>query len=566
LVSFVRQQLGDDHSLVRVLRHGVGFHHAGLPIEVLEALEEAVRGEILPYLTCTSTLTDGVNLPVRTVVIYDQSYPGQPDDSRLRSARLVNAMGRAGRAGRETEGWIVLVRAAEPTEQDFHDLNPAAETLAVTSSLTTDEALESFAQLEANLRADNDAIFTAADAAADFISFVWLMLAIEESRGVDPAISDIDGIVDATLAATQSADVRAMCRRVAEATRGTYRRSNPEARRRWPRTGTSIGSARTIDALARRLAEAILRRESTGNLPDLRNPRQAIVSIPTVFTELLDLPEAPPWSFRVTSHGDDVNVRPTDLLTGWISGRSLPDLADAHLSAAPDPSWRIEQMVGMVTEQFEHYLAWTMGALVELVNGHLTDADSEARLCPELGGYIRYGVNTTHALLLTTSGIRSRRLAHAVVADMPRDLEPTYEDLRAWLAGMGIAEWRERYAASSSEVLDLLDYTRLRSRSLLKTLLETGAVAVDLPIVAARLPQPGQRLSLEAARGEPAPEPLAVYADDELVGIIPSQDHADVLAILDTGLDTGLDIALDIDDWSDPPVLRVSLPIGEGET
>ena len=55
---------------------GVGFHHAGLPIEVQEALEQAVRDDILPFLTCTSTLTDGVNLPVRTVVIYDQPTRG----------------------------------------------------------------------------------------------------------------------------------------------------------------------------------------------------------------------------------------------------------------------------------------------------------------------------------------------------------------------------------------------------------------------------------------------------------------------------------------------------------
>jgi hypothetical protein len=84
---------------------------------------------------------------------------------------------------------------------------------------------------------------------------------------------------------------------------------------------------------------------------------------------------------------------------------------------------------------------------------------------------------------------------------------------------MGIAEWRERYNASPSEILDLLDFTRLRSRSLLKTLLETGAVTVNLPVVTNGLPGPGQRLSLEPARNEPAPEPLALYADEALFAI-----------------------------------------------
>ncbi len=66
LAAFVESQLGVNHPLLPVLRKGVGFHHAGLPIEILEAVEEAVRDDTLPYLACTSTLTDGVNLPVRT--------------------------------------------------------------------------------------------------------------------------------------------------------------------------------------------------------------------------------------------------------------------------------------------------------------------------------------------------------------------------------------------------------------------------------------------------------------------------------------------------------------------
>ncbi|MDQ2895031.1 MAG: DEAD/DEAH box helicase [Actinomycetota bacterium] len=103
-VDFVRGQLGADHPLVKSLLGGVGFHHAGLPTEVQETLEQAVRDDVLPYLTCTSTLTDGINLPVRTVVIYDTPYEGQPEDVKLRGARLVNAIGRAGRAGKETEG------------------------------------------------------------------------------------------------------------------------------------------------------------------------------------------------------------------------------------------------------------------------------------------------------------------------------------------------------------------------------------------------------------------------------------------------------------------------------
>jgi hypothetical protein len=52
---------------------------------------------------------------------------------------------------------------------------------------------------------------------------------------------------------------------------------------------------------------------------------------------------------------------------------------------------------------------------------------------------------------------------------------------------MGIVEWRTRYDASASEVLDVLDFTRLH-RSLLRSLLETGRVEVARPVAPPDLP------------------------------------------------------------------------------
>lgn len=542
LVDFIRLQLGDDHPLAAVIPHGVGFHHVGLPTEVLEALEQAVRDDTLPYLTCTSTLTDGINLPVRTVIIYDQPYPGQDEETRLRGARLVNAMGRAGRAGKETEGWIVLARAADPTEADFRDLNPDAEELAVTSSLATEAALDAFAALELALREDEDALFTAADpTVSDFISFVWLMLAIEEGQGTDPAAADVPAIVDATLAA-QAPRARAACLRTAEAVRSAYTQTDPAARRRWPRTATSVGSARAVDQLARRVADAIIRRHGLGTLGDINDPVTAVTRLRRVIPQLLGLPEAAPWRYRVTPKGADIEVDPVTLLTGWLTGTSLPGLAQAHLAAAPDPAWRIEQTVDAVTRHFEHYLAWTFGALTELVNSRLADAGLEERLCPDLGSYIRYGADSPHALTLMTSGIRSRRLTHAIAADLPANLEPDREQLRVHVARMGVAGWRARYDASAAEVLDLLDFTRARNRSLLKTLLETGNVTVDMQSAPAGPPADGSPLTLEPARDESHPAPLAVYAADQRVATVQAQDHADLSAILDTGLPITLEI------------------------
>ncbi|WP_117213178.1 DEAD/DEAH box helicase [Allorhizocola rhizosphaerae] len=558
LADFVRVQLGDEHPLVDVLRRGVGYHHAGLPSEVLEALEDAVRDNGLPYLACTSTLTDGVNLPVRTVVIYDANSAWQDEEAQLRGARLVNAMGRAGRAGKETEGWIVVVRPQPASSNDFRLLDPTDDDLAVNSSLVTESALEEFAQLEQQLRQGQDAIFDAGSGAAtDFVAFVWFMLTAEEDSGADPEEIDTDEIADATLASHQSANAGRRCRRIAAAVQEAYIATDSDARRRWARTGTSVGSAKTIDSLARRIVRAILDADWEGTLGPIDDPAYAIRFLRNIIDRLLALPEnRKPWRLGAGRQGtDEQTVKPADLLVEWIEGVPLTQLASNHLGHMENGADRIELLVNTVTEYFEHYLAWTVGALIEIVNRRLDELESELRLCPELGGYIRYGVSDPGALMLMTSGIRSRRLAHAVVRDTPADLEASHEHLRNWLAGMGIAAWRDRYQASASEVLDLLEYTRLRSRSLVRSLLEAGSVEVDIPDLLES--EWSGTLSLEPLHGEQHPAPLMVYSGRTAVATTSLHDHTDLMSVLETGLA----IDVEIDDTEIPARLTISLAI-----
>lgn len=426
----------------------------------------------------------------------------------------------------------------------------------MTSSLLTEAALNSFAELEGQIRETEDAVYKARGAASDFVSFVWLMLAVAEGNDVSPDGIDTDTIVDATLAAAQSPEARQRSLRIAEATHRAYLAADSKARRRWPRTGTSIGSAQLMDRLASELAAVILAEEPP---VDLHLPGPTLDLLSERFGQLLELVEAPRWRFRVSRQGSELDVRPEELLRDWISGLTLTELSERHLGDVTDAAWRIEQMVSAIAEHFEHYLAWTVSALIELVNHHLEEATAETLLCPELGGYIRYGVDSVLALQLMTSGIRSRRIAHAVVADVPEDLPPAREDLRSWLAAMTINEWRDRYRATSSEVLDLLDFTRLRNRSLLKTLLETGRVSVNIATTGqVRSDYP---LSLVSVPGEPTPAPLALYAADQLVALIAAEDHADVQAILDTGLGTDLSVEA-TDDQSG--ILHVALPPKDG--
>ena len=123
LTDLVQTRLGRDHPLVTCLRRGVAYHHGSLPDDVLAAIEDAVRDEDIKYVVATTTLTEGVNLPVRTVLISAQGTwgTGGQFEEFITGARLLMALGRAGRAAKETEGWVVLARQASCRRRTLTD-------------------------------------------------------------------------------------------------------------------------------------------------------------------------------------------------------------------------------------------------------------------------------------------------------------------------------------------------------------------------------------------------------------------------------------------------------------
>lgn len=144
-------------------------------------MEDALRADQLKVVCCTSTLTDGVNLPVRSVIINDEVDDGRAatwsGQRQMGPAQLLNAVGRAGRAGRESEGWILLTRHRPPYTSDFDLLEPGEDRLEVLSALGTADALTALAAAEALIAQTADAIFRLAeDHAADFASYVWFTL------------------------------------------------------------------------------------------------------------------------------------------------------------------------------------------------------------------------------------------------------------------------------------------------------------------------------------------------------------------------------------------------------
>ena len=99
---------GFGKALSRFVRHGIGVHHAGMLPKYRLLVERLAQQGHLKVICGTDTLGVGINVPIRTVVFTQLSkYDGT--SSRLLTAREFHQIaGRAGRAGHDTEGSVVV--------------------------------------------------------------------------------------------------------------------------------------------------------------------------------------------------------------------------------------------------------------------------------------------------------------------------------------------------------------------------------------------------------------------------------------------------------------------------
>jgi len=108
LIGKFRFTAGFGKTLSRLVRHGIGVHHAGMLPRYRRLVETLAQAGLLKVICGTDTLGVGINVPIRTVLLTSLSkYDGNV--TRLLQAREFHQIaGRAGRAGFDDRGMVVV--------------------------------------------------------------------------------------------------------------------------------------------------------------------------------------------------------------------------------------------------------------------------------------------------------------------------------------------------------------------------------------------------------------------------------------------------------------------------
>jgi len=114
-----KEWLGEKHYVTQCLKRGIAIHHGKLPTILRKAIETDFRQKNFQIIIATNTLAQGVNLPIRTVIIHSCSRWISGRSERIKARDYWNIAGRAGRAGEETEGLIIHIVRNRKDQSDF---------------------------------------------------------------------------------------------------------------------------------------------------------------------------------------------------------------------------------------------------------------------------------------------------------------------------------------------------------------------------------------------------------------------------------------------------------------
>ncbi|WP_256838140.1 DEAD/DEAH box helicase [Ornithinimicrobium faecis] len=107
-IGAFRFTAGFGRTLSKLVRNGIGVHHAGMLPRYRRLVEQLAQDGLLKVICGTDTLGVGINVPIRTVLFTGLTKFDGTRQRVLRTREFHQIAGRAGRAGFDTSGYVVV--------------------------------------------------------------------------------------------------------------------------------------------------------------------------------------------------------------------------------------------------------------------------------------------------------------------------------------------------------------------------------------------------------------------------------------------------------------------------
>lgn len=410
-VEYLELEYGSAWLGTRALAAGAVLHHGDIPQESREVVEALLRRADVRLAICTNTLAEGVNLPIRTLVLYSvqrRQKSGRPENLLARDIK--NLVGRAGRAGATTKGLVICANEQQwPLVEQVARQTPGEPVRGALRALIENLRRALAAR---NVTLTNPILerTPALHALIDGVDATLIDLAAEEI-GEDALVAQAIQLADQTFASLQ-----------ADTTAKQLLQNVFELRARRVvgiRAAGRLGWIRETGARAR-----ILDAVETGLLPrrpawdDLTDPIDAgfVALVLDWAWEQGDLQAAVREAYRLEDNVDTGAVRQSflDTVNLWLAGARFQEMS--LRSTLP-----LDHLLG-VHAQVVSFVLQTLveqgiALLAKLLESQELTLGAAVVQFPE---HLRFGVPTTSARVLSAGGVRHRSAAVELGAVLAR--------------------------------------------------------------------------------------------------------------------------------------------------
>lgn len=418
LQGYAESLVGPDATISRSLKFGFAVHHGHIPQPLRLAVEDAFRAGHLRLVVCTPTLAQGVNLPIKTLIIHSVSVGAEPIAVR----DFWNLIGRTGRALKETEGTAILLADDLDPRVLRHLLNPAnAEPihpfLLRLVEFLVQTRLPLSARLLSQLDDENRAI---AEKVLNDLDMELLPMLCEEQT-TEQLLESVKTFSRQTLShiLASTDDLKSKLEELFQWRAASIISDTPtvQMRRRFAKSGVGYGSSRGLTEIA-------------------KNELEMLVAIEAPFEQdflswLIDVSKG-------TFEGRDLK-EPADeiaqVVQWWISGQTYSQVFRSGMTWLDS----IDRTISYIEDRIVGRLTWITGALLRIAEDTAEENDlrlsRQLRLLPQ---FIRYGVPHESAVWIMSTGIYDRRLAMSLGQQYTSErLErsQSFDGLISWMLG-----------------------------------------------------------------------------------------------------------------------------------
>lgn len=435
--KYIATEFGEDYLLYSLLEKGVAFHHAGVSQEMRYLLEWLMRHEHLKVMVATTTLAQGINFPISSIVINEYKI-GQPPKP-MPSDEFWNIAGRAGRAGQETLGIIAFTSKDEENKKIEKYVKEKVSDLMSYLEQIIKKALDSGQELDFTVLLRSN---------PEWSNFVqYLCHAYRQIGDHSRFLRETETLIKATYGYQRIEKKEpTVAHSVVRATMNYAReiqKIDPQVLYLVDQTGFSPDSIRELRRNTKDLKFTINDWSASGLFSTTSRYLKDIVG------NLLRVPELNIKSERGKVEGETLG----NLLTKWVNGEPISSIAEMPMFRDEDKTIAVTNCIKSLTE-IVHYASWGMGALetLSLKKEEIEKLDKRSQLeLLSVPSMIYFGVNSIEGVVMRNLGV-SRSIANSLgerYRQETSDEIPSLIKARSWLKESNTKTWDQCVPAKS---------------------------------------------------------------------------------------------------------------------